>query len=512
VERTLMPISNLVRPSKRASCRRRCGQALTKNSCSCSVVCITNEALSCCHDFRSECREEAAKDRSMAPQKEFLNIPWSAFKGSDGYFPKADKPTGFIQETEAIGGALALGRKEDKHENDYADHTGHALGDGGGDFRFRGTTPEETLPATAPATAAATGLDKRTQMKRSQTVPIPELPKLELEDVIEDDFKPAATSLTGDIEFLARAADAEGSNVKPDTPYAGKRAFIELQVNQMFKLAKYVTAQTTYLNFWKTKAENAPAIERSRICKKYSLETNNYRQLWTLLTAQTSVDSNNNMPMVDCFGMDEEKSVAEVSSAQKLNDLKERIAQAKQAKDVRIANAFKMHAVMAEKRACFLYARKFTLAAGKNGVKRCGTWDPQFPKNRPTHIYEHSERTPEGKVNLLEKTMPLNFDKDSYEFTQFVSNFPKEMTEVFYGDDGLLNSPLYGTEAKQLKFQCHSQATSTSSTCCPSRCTNCENIEMNYGKRDAGFTLEMQSIVGDQCENAAGEKLGIGII
>merc|ERR1711865_1111423 len=100
--------------------------------------------------------------------------------------------------------------------------------------------------------------------------------------------------------------------------------------------------------------------------------------------------------------------------------------------------------------------------------------------------------------------MPLKSDIESTEMQVFLSsngNF-EELKDVFFHEvTGLLTNPDYGEEAKQLKFSCHSYRgfAGARTFCCPSRCTNCEAIDMNDGKMDSKYTDSMKEDIMQKC-------------
>lgn len=274
---------------------------------------------------------------------------------------------------------------------------------------------------------------------------------------------------------LHKVLEGQGNR---DSKFASKRALLTLQTQQMFKVANYLSAQSDYVEFWKKLAETAPASEAFRICKKYRLEVDNYRQLYTLLTAQTTSDSTGNMAKVQCIkALDANlKAASPYANGENLGELQRRTVEAQHSKAARIGDALQYHTIMAERRACYLLARG---SVGLNSVSKCKMRDPT---------------TNPGKTQIP----GLGEGQNSAAFKK-LAEIHEDFENVFYGERGLFSSLMYGAEASLLTFECHSVVHKTSSYCCPSRCTNCDTIAMNDGVMDGSFNDELKKAL-DSCE------------
>lgn len=256
-------------------------------------------------------------------------------------------------------------------------------------------------------------------------------------------------------------------------------------------MSKYLTSQTKYVEFWKQQSESVPAEERKRACNKYRDETNHYRQLWSLLTSQTSNNAEDNLPKVDCVSFRERMRI-EAMANNRMSKLNEETAVAALARVERVKREFDLHAIMAERQACYYLGRS---GIRGNKEKKCQKWDPKYPADVPSEVFPYEPATAALKL------MPLSEGTDSITWERFTKEH-KKLSDVFYGDGGLFMSDLYGKEARQLHFQCKqviSPHVVGAGWCCPSRCMNCDEVHMNEGIMNDKFTDIMKKEILAKC-------------
>jgi len=246
------------------------------------------------------------------------------------------------------------------------------------------------------------------------------------------------------------------------------------------------------VEFWRQQAESVPPQEQRRVCNKYREETNHYRQLWSLLTSETSNNAEGNLPKVDCVSFEEQMRI-EQSVSNEMSKLNKRTAVAALAKAARIKNEFNIHAIMAERQACHFLGKAKIFGNNKDN---CRKWDPRYPAVVPGEVFYGEP----GRAAM--KLMPTSDPPNSGTWERF-TNINEGLEKVFYGHDGLLKAVEYGREAKTMGFQCHlveiGYKGMGGTYCCPSRCKNCDVVKMNDGVRDSSYTDEMRLAILETC-------------
>jgi len=507
VKRTMIPISNLLRPNARPTCKGKCGEDILRNGNSCSGMCLLKG--NCAADFSRRCPAEYSDANHELVNQLCMTASDNVDESCNGKFHgegchchggECEEPAAYVclMENNVKSGA-DLSRCQCKPKPSHGLSKSHSMplpnSAASPNFRSTGASllPDRSLglhinslDVNKGALRASSNIAlERIALERGLDMILMET------GLMETGKSQPQQQVTAKMTPVSPTTKPTLSTASSDYMY-DKRHFAQVQSDLMFRIANYLAAQIKYLEHTvvqmeNTKATNAPPTEAHQMCLIVQQETNKYRKTWSQMTG---------LPLLFCevkefncipgIGV---KQMMEAAHANMIQDVSEDTKE-KDAEQLLIdSNILLARAVQVETKACEILA----------SVPSSGSAAVSCRYRMPTA----SDMADKSKLELFfdsQKDFKLDGKKGKKGQEK-----KKAFIDLFYSDpEGLF---IKFPEARDVEYRCVWEKTGmiSSDKCCGSMCANCGTVQLSL---DNTQPMQQKAITECTAEELSVSSLG----